>query len=69
MVPWENRLSVTVGTLDVPDTVPIQSRVNMGVISECKGNLPEVRSTGPIPRIPSTSLNPWAVEATPMDWF
>ena len=28
-----------------------------------------VRSTGPIPRMPSTSEKPVAVEATPIDWL
>lgn len=51
MVPWENRLSVTVGTDCPVDRVP------------------EVRSTGPIPRMPSTPWKPWAVDATPIDWF
>jgi hypothetical protein len=29
----------------------------------------DVRSTGPMPMIPSTSLKPVAVLATPIDWF
>lgn len=40
MVPWAKRLSVTVGTERVPETVV------------------EVRSTGPMPRIPSTPWKP-----------
>lgn len=30
--------------------------------------VPEVRSTGPIPRMPSTPSKPAEEEATPMDW-
>lgn len=42
IVPWENRLSVTVG-------------IRVLVAGE---SVPRVRSTGPIPRIPSTPWKP-----------
>lgn len=51
MVPCAKRLSVTVGTEGVPETVV------------------DVKSTGPIPRMPSTPWKPSEREATPIDWF
>ena len=51
IVPWLKRLSVTVGMLLLPLTVPW------------------VRSTVPIPRIPSTPEKPDERDATPMDWL
>ena len=70
IVPWLNRLSVTVG---------------IGVFVS-GDNVPTVKSTGPIlgmksqcgiqtedlcahPRIPSKPLKPLEVEATPIDWL
>jgi hypothetical protein len=51
MVPAENKLSVTVGIRELVAGDKVSS----------------VRSTGPIPRIPSTPSNPIDVDATPMD--
>jgi hypothetical protein len=51
MVPWLCRLSVTVGIFDVGRFVKV----------------PTVKSTGPIPRIPSTPEKPDDEEATPID--
>jgi hypothetical protein len=51
MIPCENKLSVTVGML----------------LLEAGDKVPTVRSTGPMPRIPSTPVKPDEVDATPMD--
>jgi len=53
IVPCENRLSVTVGIRELVFGLSV----------------PKVRSTGPIPRIPSTPWNPVLVVATPMLCF
>lgn len=50
--------------------VPAEARLSttVGIFEDCEERVPSVRSTGPIPRIPSTPLNPVALEATPIDW-
>ena len=53
IVPWEKRLSVTVGICVLVSGESVSS----------------VRSVGPTPRIPSTPWKPSDDEATPMDCF
>lgn len=66
--------SLDVGSYEMPieswGILPSAKRLSVTVGTGCwVESVPSVRSTGPIPRMPSTSLKPWAVDATPIDWF
>lgn len=71
IVPWEKRLSVTVGiVVEAEERVPAVKSTGP-ILDNERLIRREGRRGGRegYPRIPSTPEKPWDVDATPMDWF